>query len=70
MGVIHGTNFPHIETMKARCKDHLNVNCSGFEKKKPIPDLLLRSCYERRSLLTFEQSLKDGSPFFNQSRET
>jgi nitrite reductase/ring-hydroxylating ferredoxin subunit len=28
------------------------------------------SCYERRSLLTFEQSLKDGSPFFNKSRET
>ncbi len=69
MGVIHGAHFPHIQAMKTRSKDHLNVNCSGFFFK-PIPDLLLTSCYERRSLLTFEQSLKDGSPFFNQSRET
>jgi hypothetical protein len=69
MGVIHGAHFPHIQAMKTRRKDHLNVNCSGF-KKKPIPDLLLTSCYERRSLLTFEQSLKDGSPFSNQSTET
>jgi hypothetical protein len=44
-----------------------SFECKLFRifKKKPIPDLLLRSCYE-----TFEQSFKDGSPFFNQSRET
>jgi len=33
MGVIHGTHFPRIQTMKTRCKDHLNVNCSGFLQK-------------------------------------
>lgn len=40
MGVTHGTHFPHIQTMKTRCKDHLNVNCSGFLKKNPY-----RICY-------------------------